>query len=47
MGQASARHILVSTEDECNDLKQQISDGADFADLAAAHSQMALRPTRR
>jgi peptidyl-prolyl cis-trans isomerase C len=39
MGQASARHILVSTEDECNDLKQQITDGSDFADLASAHSQ--------
>ncbi len=39
MGQASARHILVSSEDECNDLKQQIIDGSDFADLASAHSQ--------
>ena len=39
MGQASARHILVSSEDECNNLKQQIVDGADFADLASAHSQ--------
>ena len=39
MGQASARHILVSSEDECNNLKQQIVDGADFADFASAHSQ--------
>ncbi len=39
MGQASARHILVSSEDECNNLKQQIIDGADFVDLASAHSQ--------
>ena len=39
MGQASARHILVSSEDECNNLQQQIVDGADFADLASAHSQ--------
>ncbi len=39
MGQASARHILVSSEDECNNLKQQIIGGADFADLASAHSQ--------
>ena len=39
MGQASARHILVSSEDECSNLKQQIVDGADFADLASAHSQ--------
>jgi peptidyl-prolyl cis-trans isomerase C len=39
MGQASARHILVSSEDECSNLKQQIIDGADFVDLASAHSQ--------
>ena len=39
MAQASARHILVSTEDECNTLKQQIVDGADFAAVAAEHSQ--------
>ena len=38
MGQASARHILVSSEDECNNLKQQIVDGADFAEMASAHS---------
>lgn len=39
MSQATARHILVSTERECEDLKQRITDGADFAALAAAHSQ--------
>ena len=39
MARATARHILVKTEEDCNDLKQQISDGADFADIAAAHSQ--------
>jgi len=39
MTQASARHILVSTEEECNNLKQQIVDGADFGKLASAHSQ--------
>ena len=39
MARATARHILVSTEDECNNLKQQIVDGADFAEIAAAHSQ--------
>ena len=38
MAQASARHILVSSEDQCNDLKQQIADGADFAAIAAEHS---------
>jgi peptidyl-prolyl cis-trans isomerase C len=35
---ATARHILVDTEQQCLDLKQQIADGADFAELAAAHS---------
>ena len=39
MARASARHILVSSETECNDLKQQIVDGADFAEMASAHSQ--------
>ncbi len=38
MAQAAARHILVSTEEQCNDLKKQIADGADFAELAKAHS---------
>lgn len=39
MATASARHILVPTEEQCNDIKQQIADGADFADMAKAHSQ--------
>lgn len=38
MAQATARHILVETEDKCNELKQQIADGADFAAVAAEHS---------
>ncbi len=38
MSKASARHILVDSEAQCADLKQQISDGADFADLAKQHS---------
>ena len=38
MAKANARHILVSSEAECNNLKQQIIDGADFAEMAAAHS---------
>jgi peptidyl-prolyl cis-trans isomerase C len=38
MAKAAARHILVSTEAQCNDLKQQIADGADFAALAKQHS---------
>ena len=39
MATASARHILVPTEQACLDLKQQIADGADFAALAKEHSQ--------
>jgi peptidyl-prolyl cis-trans isomerase C len=38
MPSAAARHILVSTEQECLDLKKRIDEGEDFADLAAAHS---------
>jgi peptidyl-prolyl cis-trans isomerase C len=36
---AEARHILVKTEKECNDLKTQIANGADFGELAKKHSQ--------
>ena len=39
MASASARHILVPTEDKCSALKQQIADGSDFGDLAKEHSQ--------
>ncbi len=39
MPKASARHILVGTEDEATELKQQIEGGADFGDLAKQHSQ--------
>ena len=39
MPKAKARHILVSTEEECDDLKKQIEDGKDFTALAAEHSQ--------
>lgn len=38
MSKASARHILVDSEDQCIALKQQISEGADFAELAKQHS---------
>ncbi|AAN54884.1 peptidylprolyl isomerase [Shewanella oneidensis MR-1] len=38
MVQATARHLLVSSEDQCQALKQQILDGADFAQIARAHS---------
>ncbi len=38
MSKASARHILVNTKEECEELKQQIENGADFADIAKQHS---------
>ena len=38
MATATARHILVDSEEKCLDLKQQIVDGADFAALAAENS---------
>jgi len=38
MAKASARHILVPSEDQCQDLKTQIEAGADFADLARQFS---------
>ena len=39
MVRATARHILVKTEQACIDLKNQIATGADFAALAKQHSQ--------
>jgi len=39
MPQASARHILVETEEACRTLKEQIHSGADFAEMAREHSQ--------
>jgi len=39
MASASARHILVTSEEQCNELKKQIEDGADFAELAEKYSQ--------
>lgn len=38
MAKATARHILVDTEEQCSALKAEIEDGADFADLARQHS---------
>ncbi|MBN4053196.1 peptidylprolyl isomerase [bacterium AH-315-L15] len=39
MAKARARHILVSTETACNDLKTQIEGGADFEEIAGTHSK--------
>jgi len=38
MTSASARHILVSTEQECLDLKAKLENGAEFESLAKQHS---------
>lgn len=38
MASAQARHILVNTEEQANDLKTKIQNGEDFAELAKAHS---------
>ena len=38
MAKAIARHILVDTEEQCQSLKDEISGGSDFADLAKEHS---------
>ena len=39
MAKATARHILVDTEEQCNDLKNQIADGSDFGDVARQYSK--------
>lgn len=39
MAQASARHILVDTEEQCLSLKADIENGTDFADVAKEHSK--------
>lgn len=38
MPKASAVHILVKTQQEAEKLKQQLSKGASFSDLAKKHS---------
>ncbi len=38
MTQASARHILVDSEEQCLKLKADIEGGADFAAVAREHS---------
>jgi peptidyl-prolyl cis-trans isomerase C len=39
MAKAKARHILVKTEEQCIDLKKEIENGADFAEIAKKQSQ--------
>ena len=38
MASASARHILIDTEEQCIELKEQIEGGTDFAEVAKEHS---------
>jgi peptidyl-prolyl cis-trans isomerase C len=38
MAKATARHILVNSEEQCQALKDEIANGADFADVARQHS---------
>ena len=38
MPTATARHILVETEEVCLDLKKQIESGTDFASIASEFS---------
>ena len=39
MARAAARHILVSTREECENIKKQIEGGTAFAEMAKQHSQ--------
>ena len=38
MATASARHILVPSAEQADKIKQQIAEGADFAEMARQHS---------
>lgn len=38
MSKARARHILVDSQELCEDLKKRIEAGADFAEIAKEHS---------
>lgn len=39
MAKATARHILVDDEQQCNELKDQIANGTDFGEVAKQHSK--------
>ena len=39
MPRARARHILVASQQACEDLKKKIEAGTDFAQMAKEHSQ--------
>ena len=39
MTRAKARHILVETQDECEEIKKEIEGGADFGEMAKKYSK--------
>jgi len=39
MATAAARHILIDNEEQCEELKNQILGGTDFAEVAKEHSR--------
>ncbi|MFC1677794.1 peptidylprolyl isomerase, partial [Planctomycetota bacterium] len=39
MTKAAARHILVETEEQCEQIKTEIEAGTDFTEAAKEHSQ--------
>jgi len=39
MATATARHILVDTAEQCEELKNQILGGTDFTEVAKEHSR--------
>jgi peptidyl-prolyl cis-trans isomerase C len=39
MAWATARHILVDNEAKCNELKTEIENGAEFAEIAQKYSK--------
>jgi len=39
MGKAHARHILVSSEEKCIEIKKELKEGADFAEVAMRYSE--------
>ena len=48
MTKATARHILVESEEQCLSLKNQIQEGAEFSSIAKAVSYTHLTlPTKR